>query len=82
MDDGKGKLRADRALDRETRAAAAARCGIWIVDLERGSDQLGREVDFRAVHKFEAHFIDQDADPIARDHKVIRIGGIIEIEFV
>ena len=69
-------------LDREAGAATAAGCRIWIVDLERGADQFGREVDFRAVHEFQAHFIDQDADAVSGHDQIVFIGGIVEIELV
>lgn len=42
----------------KTRATAAAGGCVRIVDLECGADQLCREINFRAGHEFQAHFID------------------------
>lgn len=63
-------------LNREAGSAPTPRRGVGVVDLEGGADEFSAEVDFRAGHEFQAHFIDEDGCAVASDHEIIIIGGI------
>lgn len=76
------KSRCVGELNRETGSTSTARCGVRVIDLECGADQFGGKVDFRTRHKFQAHFIDKDANAVARHNEVVAIGCVIQIELI
>src|SRR5208282_6456765 len=69
-------------LKREAGAAAAGGSRLWIVDLERRSDQVIDEVDLSAGHVVERDGIDQHGGAGPLDHDVIVRLGALGVEFV
>src|SRR5208282_5665834 len=69
-------------LKREAGAAAAGGSRLWIVDLERRSDQVIDEVDLGTGHVVERDGIDQHGGAGPLDHDVIVRLGALGVEFV
>src|SRR6516164_403425 len=76
-----GRL-AIRALDREARSAAAGCLGLWIIDTERGADQVIDKVDLRTVEVSQRNRVDQHRCTLVHDDNVIGSLGRIHIELV
>ena len=68
--------------ERKAGAAATGGGGVRIVDLESGADQLGRKVDFRPAHEFQAHLIHKDPCAVALNDDVIVILRVLKVELV
>src|SRR5215468_11519904 len=59
------------ASQREAGAAAAGRCGLRIVDLERRADQIVHEIDLGSSHVIERDRIDQHSRAALLDRNVV-----------
>src|SRR4051794_6764778 len=68
--------------ERETRPAAAGRCRLWIVDLERGADQVVDEVDLRPREISNRDRVDQYGRAVAVDDEVVVRPRAIHVELV
>lgn len=68
--------------DGEARAAAAGCLGLWIVDPERGADQVLNIIDLCAVHILQGNFIDQHNGAAAANFHVVGRPLTIDVEFI
>lgn len=71
-----------RSLQREADAAAAARLGLRVPDLELGSDQLVDEVDFGTGQQGKRDRVHHRRGAVAFDAHVVRVRRLDEVEAV
>src|SRR5215469_3969247 len=68
--------------DRETRAAAAGRRRVRIVDPESGADQVVNKVQFRTFQEVERHGINEHGSAVPLDDDVVVGARVVECETV